>query len=85
MEGFILIVGIITFVAWIISIDMFIQAAKEKGYHTDGGTGKLFFVGLFASPLVLGLYTASLPDKSVGAAAKPTGQPASHVDELPDL
>lgn len=54
------------FVAFIISlvaISLLIKAAKEKGYHRSSA-GILWLVGIFATPVVLGLYTASLPDRN---------------------
>ena len=73
-----IILLILILAAWLVSISLMIKAAKEKGYHRDGA-GKLWFIGIFASPVVLGLYTASLPDRNVPLAK-------SNVDdELPAI
>lgn len=52
-----------TIVAWIMSISMFIDAARAKGYKMKK-TGVIWFVGIFATPIVAGLYVNALPDKS---------------------
>lgn len=66
MEGLITLITlalcIAVLVAWIMAIAMLVKMAKEKG-HCRNGAGLLWFVGLFASPIVLGLYVAALPDK----------------------
>ena len=59
-----------------------------KGHGQDG-TGSLWFIGIFASPIVLGLYTASLPDRSASAGPTPGAPipttPTSPRDELPAI
>lgn len=66
MEGLITLITlalcIAVLVAWIMAIAMFVEIAEEKGHYRNGA-GLLWFVGLFASPIVLGLYVAALPDK----------------------
>lgn len=66
MRGFesliVLVFLLLVLVAFLASISLFIDAAKEKGYYKNGGTGILWFIGIFATPIVVGLYTASLPD-----------------------
>ena len=69
--------------AWILAIEKLINAARMKG-HCKEGSGALWFIGLFASPLVLGLYTASLPDRGQAAIAdKVSAQ--SPIDDLPAI
>lgn len=63
-EGLIFIIAIVVLVAWCMAISLLVEAAKEKGYYRDGGAGRLWFIGLFATPLVIGLYVCALPDKS---------------------
>ena len=58
----VVLVAIVLIVAWIMAIMSLIDAAEAKGWYKNEGTGKLWFIGLFASPIVLGLYVASLPD-----------------------
>lgn len=79
---------IVVLVAWLMAINLFINAAKEKGYYKDGGAGMLWFIGIFATPIVVGIYTSSLPDKRgreimSGIGGSPAA--ASVQDELPSL
>lgn len=67
-------------VAYFMVISRLISAAKMKGHFTDRGTGALWFIGIFASPIALGLYTASLPDLKAQIAAP---APSSPREELP--
>lgn len=53
---------VLVFVAFLVSINLFIEAAKQKGHYKDGGSAILWFVGIFATPIVVGLYTSALPD-----------------------
>lgn len=57
---------LIAFAISLVAISLLIRAAKEKGYHCSS-TGILWLVGIFATPVVLGLYTASLPDRNAMA------------------
>ena len=91
MSGFSVFLVFLFFVmlgAWCYAIYLFIEAAREKGYFKDGGTAHLWFVGIFATPIVVGLYTTSLPDKRLGnAIAASSGNQVvpSIQDELPSL
>ena len=58
---FLIIVSALVLTAWLLSIDMFINAGKAKGYSM-ANSGKLWFIGIIATPLVVGLYVAALPD-----------------------
>lgn len=49
--------------AWLIAIRLLIQSGEAKGYSMDNRK-LLWFVGIFATPIVVGLYVISLPDKS---------------------
>lgn len=49
--------------AWVASISLFLGVKKEKGYPADNDI-LLWFIGIFATPLAVGLYVAALPDKS---------------------
>lgn len=57
-----LVVGCIV-VAYFVSIAMLVKSARQKGHHRDGSL-PLWFMGLFATPIVLGLYVAGLPDRA---------------------
>lgn len=59
---FMIVIVFLVLAAFLASISLFIKAAKEKGHYEHGGTGLLWFIGIFATPIVVGLYTASLPD-----------------------
>lgn len=59
-----IILSIVVFVAFILSVDLLINLAKKKGYYKNGeSTGLLWFIGIFATPLVVGLYVVGLPEK----------------------
>ena len=61
MVGFcVLVVAISMLAAWVIAVSMLIDAMEAKGY-TPKNKGALWFVGIFASPVVLGLYVVALP------------------------
>ena len=53
----------IVLVAWIMAVYHLIKAGEAKG-HFKNGAGAFWFIGLFASPIVLGLYIVALPDRS---------------------
>lgn len=79
-----LLIGAIVFLAlWIVAIHLLLEAAKAKGFHRDDAWFP-FLVGFFLSPIVLGLYTASLPDRGAPAATMPTA-PEDPRDELPAI
>ena len=65
MGNFLIVLAIVvcTIVAWIMSINMFIDAARAKGYKMKK-TGVIWFVGIFATPIVAGLYVNALPNKN---------------------
>lgn len=69
VQLFMLLLTIAILVAWIMSISLIINAIKAKGYEQIT-VGTLWFIGLFASPIVLGLYAVALPDKR-GTTDKP--------------
>lgn len=47
-------------VAYFMSISLIIDAIQSKGHRLEK-TGTLWFVGLFATPIILSLYAVSLP------------------------
>ena len=65
MGNFLIMLAIVVcaIVAWIMSINMFIDAARAKGYKMKK-TGVIWFVGIFATPIVAGLYVNALPNKN---------------------
>lgn len=54
--------AIAVLVAFLVSINLFVERAREKGHFEK--TGLLWFIGIFATPIVVGLYVLSLPDLS---------------------
>ena len=88
MLGLILIiVSALVLVAWLLSIDMFINVGKAKGYSM-ANSGKLWFIGIVATPLVVGLYVAALPDNRKIVFEQASGQsskPTSDDDALPEV
>ncbi len=62
MEVLLIILGFLILAAWLVSIAYLCNAAKAKGWHENGAAG-LWFVGIFCSPVILGLYAAALPDR----------------------
>jgi hypothetical protein len=73
-----LLVGIFVLIAWLVAVSMFVEIARNKGVSA---TGALWFIGIFASPLVLGLYVIALPDEK---RTQIVANSASD-DELPSL
>ena len=59
------VISVLVIVAYFMSISMFTKVAQAKGHYLSG-TGKLWFIGIFATPLILGIYVASLPDVNAG-------------------
>ena len=57
-------------VAFFMSIELFIEVAQKKGHFVESGTGKLWFIGIFATPIVVGLYVLGLPDLKDHSDAK---------------
>lgn len=74
-----LLIAVAVLVAWIMSISLIINAIKAKGYDQIT-TGTLWFIGIFASPMVLGLYAIALPEKG-----KTMDKPLSQSDSLPSI
>lgn len=84
IEGSILLVffalAIAALVAWLLAINLLIKTGMAKGYSMSN-TGILWFIGIFASPIVLGIYIMALPDKS----ARSQDAQDAPVEELPSL
>lgn len=58
-----MIAAVAMFAAGLVAISLFVDLAKEKGYYRDDAN-ILWFIGIFASPVVLGLYVMALSNKS---------------------
>lgn len=63
------------------AINLFIKTAQDKGHFETGKVGILWFIGIFASPLVVGLYVATLPDKNQSSQLQ-TGSFRNNDSEL---
>lgn len=48
-------------VAYFLSISMMVHSATEKG--CPWGKGRLWFIGIFTTPITLGVIVAGLPDR----------------------
>ena len=86
IEGIATILPLVLIIAFFISllvISLLVNAAKEKGFHRNDAA-VLWVIGIFASPIVLGLYTASLPDRGAPAATMPAASEDPR-DELPAI
>ena len=66
------IVPIAMFVVGLITTNLLIKIAKEKGHYRDSAA-LLWVIGIFCTPIVLGIYVIALPDRSVPV---PAAQPA---------
>ena len=67
--------------AWIAAIALFIGVKREKGYSSEGN-GLLWIIGIFATPIVVGLYVIALPDKRLVSASEAASQ---RSEELPEV
>lgn len=77
------VIPIVMLVAWLLAINLLIKVGEAKG-HALSNKGLLWFIGIFATPIVVGLYIIALPDRRAEAARK--APPASAAtDELPEL
>lgn len=53
----------IYFAASVVSIKGFVSIIRAKGYFQEAKTGWLWLIGLFATPITLGLFAVALPEK----------------------
>ena len=67
------IIPIAMFVVGLITTNLLIKIAKEKGHYRDSAA-LLWVIGIFCTPIVLGIYVIALPDRGVPV---PTAQPAA--------
>ena len=76
----ILVLVILAIVAYFLTIGCLVHSAKTKGHHTNGA-GKLWFIGIFGTPILLALYVISLPDRG-GVPADPQAGYPQYPQEL---
>ncbi len=78
----VIVIAFMAFCAWLLAIHSFVEIVRMKGHHQESA-GTLWLIGLFASPIVLGLYAAALPDRNA-AGAGGVAEP-NLADELPAI
>lgn len=69
-----LVLGICFIVAYFMTISSLVKTARAKG--CPFGSGKLWFIGIFTTPIVLGVLVAAQPDRgrqTNGDALPPSG------------
>ena len=65
------IIVVIALAARVVAINLLIKVGRAKGYAMENA-GILWFVGIFATPILVGLYIASLPDnRTIADPEKP--------------
>lgn len=72
------LVLILMIAAGLAVISLFVDLAKEKGHYRDDAS-ILWFIGIFASPVVLGIYVMALSNKISKASS------VDISEELPSL
>lgn len=77
---FVVVVAVL--VAWLMTINLLIKVGAAKGYSMDN-KGLLWFIGIFATPIVVGLYVAALPDNRLRSAEEASS--AAAAEDLPEL
>ena len=76
---------VIAVVAWVTAIKLYLSVISEKGYVVDNSIrGKIWLVGLFATPIAAGIYVNSLPDRSTPTQTEANDAVPSN-DILPNL
>ena len=82
------VIMVVVLAAWLMAINLLIKVGAAKGYSMDN-KGLLWFIGIFATPIVVGLYVAALPDNRLRSAAVPFNttslMAAAAAEELPEL
>lgn len=67
--------------AWLASINLLIKVGAAKGYAMEN-KGLLWFIGIFATPIIVGLYVAALPDNRLSAVGEELSSAAT--EEIPE-
>lgn len=75
------IVLIFVLCAWLAAIALFIGVRKDKGYSSEG-EWLLWVIGIFATPIVVGLFVIALPDKRLVSASKTATQRNEELSEV---
>lgn len=77
------VIMVVVLAAWLMAINLLIKVGAAKGYSMDN-KGLLWFIGIFATPIVVGLYVAALPDNRLRSASD-VPSAAAAAEELPEL
>lgn len=81
---FIMLCFLICYIAaWVLAMTIITKAAREKGYTELDG--KLWFIGLFSTPVCPAVIVAALPDKRLLQNISSESKTASIDSELPKL
>ena len=79
-----LVIFILAIVANFMAIGMLVDVANNKGL-TDKN-GKLWFIGLFTTPIVLGIVVCALPNNNASTpTATPSSTPQLPSNQLPEV
>lgn len=82
---FFFFISIVMLVAWLMSINLLIKVGAAKGYRMDNSE-LLWFIGIFATPIVLGLYICALPDNRPSSnSSSNTADSTPAAEELPSV
>lgn len=64
------VLGVIVLIADLAAVNLFTDVAIDKGHFKGGVPTSLWLIGIFATPITVGLYVLMLPDLSKKDAAK---------------
>lgn len=77
----ILAVLICTVVAYFLAIGSLVKAARAK--NTELGNGRLWFIGIFTTPIILALIVLAMPDRGQQLVLTATPQPSLPTTPVP--
>ncbi len=75
--------AIVLIIMDLIATNMFIDIAIDKGHFRDNVPTSLWLIGIFTTPITVGLYVLALPDKRNQGKAI-SEQPRSEVPPMPN-
>lgn len=70
------VLGICAIIAYFLAINALVKVAKDK--HTELGGGLMWFIGIFATPIVLALIVIAMPDRAPRDPVQVTLPPTSN-------
>lgn len=77
------VLALIAFAMCLYAIHMFIEIGKAKGYSMDNAVS-LWLIGIFTTPITVGIYVAALPDNRIRplvSETKENSAPANADDD----